>query len=220
MSRPIPTPVMHFTHVDNLPAIVANGLLSDADAQGSGLLQVEVGERGIKEARRRRLVDVGPGGCVADYAPFYFAPYNAMMDSISHGRVEQYQDGCEPLVYLVSTVERLRAAGCALVVTDRNARLQVADFQEVIDDTWGGHIDWPLMQAQWWNNTPDEPDRRERRMAECLVHGGVAWDVFVEVVTLTPNMQGRARQAIAAAGGSTPVTVRPSWYTYGAWDLR
>ena len=48
---------------------------------------------------------------------------------------------------------------------DRNASLAIASFESVSDE-WGDDIDWPLMQAKWWNNTSQEPYRRERRMAE------------------------------------------------------
>lgn len=82
MARPLPTKVMHFTHIENLPSIVADGLVGDTAAQAPGVLKVEVGEPSIKEARRRRQVDIPPGGVVADYVPFYFGPL-------------QSDDGCD-----------------------------------------------------------------------------------------------------------------------------
>lgn len=220
MPRPTPTLVMHFTHIDNLPTIVAKGLQSDTLAQASGDLAVEVGEPSIKEPRRRRPVEVHPGGVVADYVPFYFAPFSPMMDAIRHGRVAQYQGGCEPLVYLVTTVEQLLAHRRDVVATDRNARLNVARFEAVGDGQWGDAIDWPLMQAQYWGSTPEEPDRKERRMAECLVHRTVDWGTFSEVVVSSDRMQSIASRAIQGAGHRTRSTVRPAWYTYGAWDMR
>jgi len=94
MARPIPTPVMHFTHVENLPGIIANGLVSDLTARSEGSILVDVGEQSIKLARRTRAVGLRPGGVVADYAPFYFAPRSPMMYSIDHGNVATYRQGC------------------------------------------------------------------------------------------------------------------------------
>lgn len=220
MPRPVPTKVMHFTHIANLPTIVAKGLVSDTLAQGSGDLQVEIGEPSIKGPRRARSVTVAPGGVVADFVPFYFAPYSPMMDAIHHGRVAQYQGGCSPLVYLVTTVEQLLSVGLSVVVSDRNARLEVAKFEAVVGNAWGQAIDWPLMASQYWGPTPDEPDRKERRMAECLVHERVPWSAFTEVMTSDAEYQDRAARIITESGARTPVDVRLDWYTYGAWDMK
>ena len=82
-----------------------------------------------------------------------------------------------------------------------------ASFRVLIDCA-----DWDLMRAKYWGNTDEEPDRRERRMAECLVHGRVPWDAFTEVVARTETCAASARDTLASLGKSTPVAVRPSWY--------
>jgi len=67
--------IMHFTHVDNLPGILAAGcLLADSLVDHSSELQVEAADLDIKAVRRRTRVPLAPHGCVADYVPFYFAP--------------------------------------------------------------------------------------------------------------------------------------------------
>jgi hypothetical protein len=67
MKRPVPTPVMHFTHVESLLGIVARGLASDRSARSEGSVRIDVGEPSIKAARRQRVVKSPPGGVVADY---------------------------------------------------------------------------------------------------------------------------------------------------------
>ncbi|MER7004640.1 DUF4433 domain-containing protein [Dactylosporangium sp. NPDC000555] len=211
MVSPEPVWIMHFTHVSHLTAIAAAGLLSDSAAQGASSFKVEVGNTGIKEQRRRRVVPVAPGGVVADYAPFYFAPRSPMMFAIFKGRVPTYQGTCDELVYLVSKVQRMIDLGLTTVFTDRNAALQVARFSTDVSEL-ASMIDWPLMRATYWNNTEAEPDRRERRMAECLVHGGVPWSAFSAVVTRNEACAQQATAALTAAGATTHVYVRPTWY--------
>ena len=110
MPRPVPTPVLHFTHIDHLRDIATHGLLSDTAAQSRHLLTQEVGNREIKERRRTTVVPVPPGGVVADFVPFYFAPRSPMMYAIHKGNVPEYPRGLGPLIYLVTTIERLRHA--------------------------------------------------------------------------------------------------------------
>ena len=211
MVRPVPTQVLHFTHVRNLPGIVAHGLLADLTVQRRGVLQVEVGDPAIKGPRRRQQVDRGPGGVVAEYVPFYFAPRSPMLFCIDRGNVPSYQGGCEPLIYLVTSMERLVTAGLAVVVTDRNARLATSTFR-LATDNLDDHVDWPLMQAAVWRNTPALPDRKERRMAECLVHGSMPWSAVAEVATKTADVQRRVGGILATVGSGVPITVRPGWY--------
>lgn len=48
-------------------------------------------------------------------------------------------------------------------------------------------IDWDLMSSQYWRNTHDAPDRMERRMAEFLVLGSVAWEDIVTICVYDDN---------------------------------
>lgn len=149
VARPTPIAVGHFTH---LSTILQLGLLSDTAARRAGLIQTEIGNQEIKEMRRRRAVPVPPGGVVADYAPFYYAPRSPMMYLIDRGGVSSYAAGCDQLIYLMTTVERLAELGARLVFTDRNAVLGITEFTDDLArlDTL---VDWSLMQAVMWNNT-------------------------------------------------------------------
>jgi hypothetical protein len=211
VSRPVPTPLCHFTHVDHIPMIIEHGLLSDSKAQTAGMLLTEVGHRGIKARRRTRPVPVGPGGAIGDYAPFYFAPRSPMMYVIHRGGVPTYDGGTDHLVYLVTTVERLAELGLFLVFTDRNAALKVAGFTEAMAQL-DHFLDWALMGDERWSNTPEEPDRKERRMAECLAYERVPWEAFTTVAVKTEECAERASKIIAGLGKCTPVDVRPDWY--------
>lgn len=58
--------IYHFTHVDNLPSILAGGqVLCDGQMQKQRAF-TEVGDLMIKDRRRRRTIPAGPGGTVAD----------------------------------------------------------------------------------------------------------------------------------------------------------
>lgn len=92
---PEPIRVYHFTHLRNLAGIIERGLRSDAACRRDGLTEVEIGSAGIRERRLHLPVgDVGPGGCVGDYVPWYFGPRSPMMYTLSRNNYE-YQAGFE-----------------------------------------------------------------------------------------------------------------------------
>lgn len=187
-------------------SIAQEGLLSDALADA--LLAIDIGNQEIKEARRSRVVDAWPGGVVADYAPFYFSPLSPMQYSIRMGNVPTYSGGSRRLVFLRSTTQRLRELDLNVVVSDRNARQELAQFTD--DDDLDDFIDWQIIAAQYWNNYIEG---KERRQAECLVHEQVPWEAILEIGVHDSEVADRVRVLLASAGAdSVPVSVRRGWY--------
>lgn len=213
VARPIPTPLFHFTRVEHLPTIIGSGIHCDVAAKTRGLLLKEVGEPGIKQSRRSRQVLVPPGGVVADYAPFYFAPRSPMLYRIVHGGVPSYTDGDARIVYLCTTIERLTELRLDPVLTDRNAAKRYAEFHRFSDgEPAEDFVDWPLMTAKMWRNDADHPDRMERRMAECLVPGGVPWEAIQFVGAKSQTLVDEVQAVLVGATHTPRVEIRREWY--------
>ena len=158
----------HFTHISNLASIAGEGLYSDMRIAASSRRPTEIGNAHVKQRRRELQVPLPPGGCVAGYVPFYFAARSPMLYIISKGDVPIYSGDQDEIVYLVTSVERLVEERLRSVFTDRNAALRIAGYGDelaALDD----YVDWGLMEGLMWNNTDEEPDRQERRMAEFRV---------------------------------------------------
>lgn len=213
MPRPNPTRVYHFTRVEHLATIVQSGLLCDRQAQAAGLLTIEVGNTGIKARRADREVPVRPGGAVADYVPFYFAPRSPMMYAIDMGNVPGYTAGTDRVIYLATTVEQLLETGLDPVLTDRNAVLDYTEFIQLRDgEPADGFIDWPLMKERYWFDTETYPDRRERRMAECLVPSVVPWNAILFVGAKSQTVADEVQELLGAAQDGPRVATRRGWY--------
>ena len=210
------TLVHHFTHVDNVPALLAAGaLIADSDLPRTAPA-ADVGDPGVKSARRRRPVPIPPGGVVADYVPLYFAPRSPMLYRIAcdhrDGIADRYSAGQDPLVYLVSSIERIAAGGATWLATDGNAAAAVSHFTDALDGL-ADFIDWPLMTKKIWANDAADPDRQRRRMAELLVHRRLPLSALIGFATRTPATERRLRTSLAAAGRAGDyVAVRRDWY--------
>lgn len=212
----------HFTPIENVPRILAQGaLLNDNTVQEQDLLVVEAGEKCIKGQRRRRAVPCPPGGVVADYVPFYFAARSPMMGTISRGNVPTFKGDHRDLVYFVTDVVHAVATGHPVVVSNRNAALAWAKFSDdlgVLGDLdaqspTSDFIDWPLMKQRMWNPTPEDPDRMERRMAELLVHQQLPLDALVGIAVQKEENCERIKGWLRESSGPpTFVAVRPEWY--------
>lgn len=211
MSTPRRGLLFHFTHISNLVSIAQNGLRSDTRVRSDEMLETDVGQPSIKDARRRRVVPGGPGGVIADYVPFYFAPRSPMLGSLYKGKVASFTGRQDEIVYLVTDIDRLLGRGVDLIFSDRNAALDVATFstdRRHLDQ----FIDWPLMENRMWNNTSDQPDRMERRMAECLVHDHLSWEALLGVATATEDQRRRVEDLLSKVAPPTRVRARPGWY--------
>jgi hypothetical protein len=101
------TAIYHITHLRNLADIIAVGQLwCDSKMAAQNRACVGIAHQHIKERRARKAIKIPPGGFVADYVPFYFAPRSPMLYTIHQGNVAGYDGGQAKVVYLVSSVER------------------------------------------------------------------------------------------------------------------
>ncbi len=201
------------TRIERLPSVIEHGLLPDNVCRQRQITGVEIGYDHIKQRRALRVVPCGVGGTLADYVPFYFAPRSPMLYAITRGLVSAEAACTEQIVYLMSSTQTLRGAGLTLITSNRHAELGYAEMTDRdgdLDDS--NFIDWPLMTARYWNNTPDDPDRKERRQAECLVHPHVPWQVIEGIATKTERARAQVEHTLGTAGLSTPVIVSADWY--------
>ncbi|MGO9082610.1 MAG: DUF4433 domain-containing protein [Streptosporangiaceae bacterium] len=203
---------MHFTHVRNLPGILAAGCLqADSRVDRRSGLAVEAADLEIKASRRSILVDLPPCGCVADYVPFYFAPRSPMLYKLAKGGVPTYSEGQEPLIYLVSTIGSIADAGLRWLFSDGNCAAAVTQIFNDLE-LLGSVVDWQVMGARMWNNTAEDPDRMRRRMAEFLVHERVPVSCLAGIAVRSQGVKEQVEGLLAASGEQLPVWVRTGWY--------
>ena len=208
---PDPALLYHITHLDNLPGILRAGCLHCYRLMNDGGLHpVNIAYPGIQDRRATTAVPIGPGGVLHDYVPFYFAPRSPMLYALHKNQVEDYRGGQTPIVHLVTSVTRLAETGHQFVYSDGHATMAFSRFFTDVGDL--DQIDWPVMQAQYWNDTPEDPDRKRRRQAEFLVYNRVDWSAMIGIGVFDARVEARVNAILAEHNISAPVRVRRQWY--------
>ncbi len=209
MPPAVDRPILHFTHVDNLPGVIASGGL-DADSilSEDDTSIVDCAEAGIKERRRGMAVKVAPFGYVSEYVPFYFAPRSPMMYRINRGSVQSYAGTAAQLVYLVSSVQIVEEAGLQWVCSDGNCGTRITDHYNQWQDLETA-VDWDVMRAQTWANTDEDGDRKRRRAAEFLVREKFPLACIRASIVKTETMAARVRAVLPQ---DIVVNVDPNYY--------
>jgi hypothetical protein len=214
MSFPIPTPIYHITHLQNLEGIIQAGNLWAKNLLSTGA--VSVAYEHIQERRSMRAVPVPPHGVLHDYVPFYFCPRSPMLYAIHNpGPNMHYQGGQKQILHLTSNVEAVSQATLHFVVTDRHAVLDYAEFFESADAI--PNLCWDHITATTWKNTPSCPDRKERKQAEFLVHQFMPWNLFTEIGVINQHIKNEVQRVLHATSKNSPgpkptVTVHRDWY--------
>ncbi|MDY0874095.1 type II toxin-antitoxin system toxin DNA ADP-ribosyl transferase DarT [Dongia rigui] len=213
MTYPVPTPIYRIIHIGNLPILLRRRAIHAPNSTPQdGLVYRTIHNAAVQANRRAAIVACGSGGTVHDYLPFYFGPLSVMLLNLKTGRVPGYNEGQEPLIYLKSTVQAAVQANCEFVFTDGHG---LASFTMWYDDlSQLSEVDWPLVNARYWSDRPEDNDRQRRKQAEFLIHGHCSWSIIEEIGVLNPDVKKRVEETLAEFPGchKPNVTVRRDWY--------
>jgi hypothetical protein len=214
MSTPPPRPKLyHITHVNNIAGIVSDGrLLSDAAMIARGGPAQAIGMSAIKRRRVEQLeVDCHPGTKVGDYVPFYFCPRSVMLYVIHRANHPDltYRSGQEPIVHLeadlYSVVRWAEENHRRWAFTLSNAGAYYTECRSRLDEL--DQLDWQAISATDFR----DPDVKERKQAEMLVHGDFPLTLIERLGVRTQAIGTKVAQALG--GGYQPqIDVLPQWY--------
>lgn len=210
---PNPTPILRFTHVDNLDTVIRRGgLHAPNHVPDDGLNYRFCHSAEVQIARADVPIHIGPGGTVHDCVPFYFGYLSPMMLNLKTGRVEGYGEGQDPLIYLVSSAQTIETAGIKFVYSDGHG---LASYTEWFDDLSElGKVDWSVVYQRYWKGDINDMDRQRKKQAEFLVHQYCPWSLIQEIVVIDSVMQDRVQtiQEAFPADKRRVVRVDRNWY--------
>jgi hypothetical protein len=221
MSTPPANPrVYHITHVNNLPAIIANGgLLSDAAIIARGGPAATIGMGTIKQRRLSLPVSCHPALNVGDCVPFYFCPRSIMLFVIhcANNAELTYRGGQGPIVHLEADL----AAVVAWANQQRrrwafslsNAGAGYTQFKDSLNDL---HlVDWDAVASSNFSAgsyTPSGNQVKEGKQAEFLLHNDFPWGLVQRIGVASQAVAAQVHAAIANVAHKPQVMVQPTWY--------
>jgi len=178
--------IFHITHVDNLVGIIQAGCLwCDAQRISQGFGRINIGYNHIKARRMRHLVTVSKGGVLGNYVPFNFCPRSVMLYVVSQGH-ENYDEGQQPIVHLVSSIDTIMKYGRPWAFTDRHADLAYARQFDSLNDI--DKVVWVVMPERYWAG---DPDVKEKRQAEFLVYEWCPWHAIEEIAVVSQRVKNK-----------------------------
>ncbi|TAK21768.1 MAG: DUF4433 domain-containing protein [Chloroflexota bacterium] len=199
-------------HVENLPLLLARKVLHAPNhAPADGRAYVTIHAVDVQASRHQKLVPCGPLGTIHDYVGFYFGRRSPMLYRLHTGynvtKVLQAD-----IAYLVSSVQEVVAASLPFVFTDGHSLATLTAWFDDLDDL--SSVDWRIVNANQWNDTPEHPDRQRRKQAEFLVYQSVPWHLIEQIIVLDPAVAARVEGILSdhPVDARRPVRVERSWY--------
>lgn len=135
-----------------------------------------------------------------------------MLYRISRGTVP-CAGGQRSVIYLVSSVEKLRELGLRFVFSDGHGLSAITRWSDDPEDL--DRLDWEQILSRFWFDTEEDPDRCRRKQAELLVYGAVPWEALLGIAVLDEEMKAEVEARLRGEMAVMPyVRVRRDWY-YG-----
>lgn len=211
MNKPQPTPVYRLIHISNLSKMLAQGgIHAPSHPPEGGHEYRAIHNIDIQKIRRARPIPCEPGGTVHDYVAFYFGPRSPMLLQLHTGQVENYNEGQDPLIYAVSTVEEIIRAKLDFVFSDGHGIAAYTQWFQDINDL--DKVDWDMVYADYWADTVEDMDRQRRKQAEFLVYRFCPWRVIRRIGVINDAVKQSLERIFARHNLSVPVEIRRQWY--------
>lgn len=205
--------IYRFIHIDNLKIYLNRGGIHAPNyTPDDGLIYRTCHNTDIQSERSRKIIPRGPQGVIHDYIPFYFGYLLPMMLQLKTGQVKDYNEGQEPLIYLVSTCQEVKKSGTKFVFSDGHG---IAAFTEWFDNLVDlDKIDWEIVFQRYWADTINDMDRQRRKQAEFLIYRFCDWSLIMKIAVINISMKKRVENIMSRfpEKHQKPVSVERNWY--------
>lgn len=203
---PVPTEIYHFTHIDNLSALINTGaILCKNQMTKNNAVYKSSAFDSVQEQRQIHPVPVSPNGTIHDYVPFYFNSLSPMLYTIKNGNIDGVE--MQDLVFFKSTVQAVESSGCKFAFTDGHGIMMLSDYYNDLANL--DKIPWNVVNARYWN---DFPDGRRLRQSEFLVYNQFDWNLVQTIGVYNSNILNRVKSLVNGVTHQPHVEIKGNWF--------
>lgn len=204
--------LFHITNIRNLESIFNHGkILSKNKVDSLNQEYLSISYEKLQNRRSFKRVPYSPYGVLHDYVPFYFAPRSPMLCAIHHGRVRGYRGGQDGIIHLVTELPRILENRLKFVYTDGHPIMAITNFYNETERI-NNVIDWEVMNARYWSDTQDDPDRERRRQAEFLVYEDFPVSLLTKIAVISNRILNRINQVVGRFNFEIDYLIEREWY--------
>jgi len=203
--------IYRMIHIDNLSVCLKrHGFHASNFIPEDGLCYKTIHNVEIQNTRHIRNIPCDPFGTLHDYVPFYLGPRSPMLLQLHTGRVEGYNKGQEPLIYIVSDVQLVNNSDVKFVFSDGHGIASFTSWYNDLKDL--DKVDWDTVYTNYWYDDVDNPDRQRRKQAEFLIQKFCPIDIIKGLAVYSEENQVKVQNILNEFGIDKPVKIIKKWY--------
>ena len=116
----------------------------------------------------------------------------------------------QDIIFLVTSVDRIRELSLDFVIADRHALLAHAQFTS--DRAEMQSLSWELWNVRDFKYDPERPDKKERYQAEFLVHRYLPTSAITGIACYNRDVARRIASIFQGREKTIPVEIHEDWY--------
>jgi len=114
------------------------------------------------------------------------------------------------IIYLISSIDKLEELNVKYIFTDGHS---FAGYTQFFNDRgYLNQVDWRAVNLKQWNNTAEDPDRKRRKEAECLVYKELPFESISAIAVYNQEANDYIFNVLNKKNITLPVSIKQDWY--------
>ena len=94
--------------------------------------------------------------------------------------------------------------------TDRHAVVSYAQFYNDLEKI--NNLDWRTIKLRYWADTPEDPDRKEKKQAEFLIYEKLPWEHIYGIAVNNEGAFSKVETILNGLQHKPIVKIKKEWY--------